>query len=101
MTDLWSTEGSGLLPAGLLDLSKCDSWCAAGCLPGFVLFRPSSVQGVLETGGSLSAKGEIVHSEGQARLALILMLAGHFAKQSILHCFSVVFRFVCHFPFVV
>jgi len=97
VTDLCSTEGSGLLPAGLLDLSKCDSWCAAGCLPGFVLFRPSSVQGVLETGGSLSAKGEIVHSEGQARLALILMLAGHFGW----HCFSVVFRFVCHFPFVV
>lgn len=36
--------------------------------------RPSRVQGVLETGGSLSAKGEIVHSEGQARLALLMFL---------------------------
>lgn len=59
----------------LLDLSKCgpgalQDVCLALCYT--LIGRPSQVQGVLETDGSLSAKGEIVHTEGQARLTLLM-----------------------------
>lgn len=104
MTDLCSAEGSGLLPAGLLDLSKRDCWCFAGRLPGFMLHThrqtlPSS-RSARNWWIPVSKRWDCAQWRTSqtctSYVPLALMLAGHFGW----HWFSMVFRFVSHFPFV-